>query len=247
MKEELHLRTEDHPEANGRKPRVGEQAYGLRFPLEDGRELVLSVGQSGFDTLTNLLFDMLSEAPSHNDGSTNLPMNTTPPKSSESLPTRGLPQYQCHKKVWALKIKEVNLHDPTGSEPPLEFAGGHLFFEKEGYSPMPFDAEFYRKHKPEAGCYWVQYEDGYTSISPAAVFEAGYTLTDHRLLNALHGNEKRKSMLWARVRGLVHAAPFCPYTVEDLLRMYQPYLEEFSTEGMEPREVRLLETLLSKL
>lgn len=74
MKEELHLRSEDHPEANGRIPVAGDHAYGLRFTLEDGRELVLSIGEQGFQTLTNLLFDMLTDAPSHNDGSTNVPV-----------------------------------------------------------------------------------------------------------------------------------------------------------------------------
>jgi hypothetical protein len=71
MKTELCLKTEDHPEALGRKPIEGESQYVLRFPLEDGRELVLSVGEKGFQTLTNLLIDMLSEAPSHGDGTTN--------------------------------------------------------------------------------------------------------------------------------------------------------------------------------
>lgn len=42
--------------------------------------------------------------------------------------------------------------------------------------PIPFDAEFYTKHKPEAGSYYVIYEDGYTSISPAKAFEDGYTI-----------------------------------------------------------------------
>lgn len=71
MKEELHFRTLDHPEANGRKPLVGETQYPLRFPLEDGRELVLNIGEKGFQILTNLLIDMLSNAASYNDGSTN--------------------------------------------------------------------------------------------------------------------------------------------------------------------------------
>lgn len=73
MKPELHLRTTDHPEANGRKPQPGEVEYPLRFPLDDGRELVLRIGQKGFETMTDLLVDMLSNAPSHNDGSTNVP------------------------------------------------------------------------------------------------------------------------------------------------------------------------------
>lgn len=62
MKIELALKTIDHPEANGRKPLAGEHEYPLRFPLEDGRELVLSIGEKGFQTLTNLLMDMLSNA-----------------------------------------------------------------------------------------------------------------------------------------------------------------------------------------
>jgi hypothetical protein len=73
MKTELHFRTVDHPEANGRKSKQGEAQYPMRFPLEDGRELVLTLGEAGFQTLTDLLMDMLSHAPSHNDGSTNLP------------------------------------------------------------------------------------------------------------------------------------------------------------------------------
>lgn len=65
----LILRTKCHPEANGRKPLLGESAYKLRFPLEDGRDVILEVGQIGFDIMTNHLMDMLSNAPSHTDES----------------------------------------------------------------------------------------------------------------------------------------------------------------------------------
>ncbi|WP_395734122.1 hypothetical protein [Prosthecobacter sp.] len=155
-----------------------------------------------------------------------------------------LPQYQCHKKVWALKIKAVQLHDPTGSNPPVEFAGGFLMPEDSRFNPIAFDADFYRKHEPVDGCYWVQYEDGYTSISPASAFESGYSLVDHRLANVLHGNDKRKTMLWRRDRGMDSGHD--PLSFEDLMRLYGPYLEAFSHENLEVREVRLLETLLSK-
>ena len=70
-KPELKFRTEDHPEANGREPKDGERGYTLRFPLEDGRELVVEIGQRGFDVTTNLLMDLLSGAPSYTDGTTN--------------------------------------------------------------------------------------------------------------------------------------------------------------------------------
>lgn len=72
MKVELRLRTIDHPEANGRKPISGEQAYEARFPLEDGRELVLAMGEHGFRQTTDLLLDMVTGAEPHNDGTTNI-------------------------------------------------------------------------------------------------------------------------------------------------------------------------------
>lgn len=80
--------------------------------------------------------------------------------------TRELPRYQCHKKVWALKIAHL-LANPRGVE---------LHFEDQGYAPMQFPAEWIDKHKVEAGGYFVWYDDGYKSYSPAAAFEAGYTL-----------------------------------------------------------------------
>jgi hypothetical protein len=95
---------------------------------------------------------------------------------NEGQTMAALPQYQCHKKVWALKVKQVLVHDPAGGDPGVEFAGGHLIFEDERYAPRPFDAKFWERHKPKDGDYWVQYEDGYQSMSPAAAFENGYTL-----------------------------------------------------------------------
>lgn len=71
MKEEITFLTDDHPEANGRKPQSGEVEYIMRFPLEDGRELVIRAGQKTFDVHTDLMIDMLSRRPSHSDGSTN--------------------------------------------------------------------------------------------------------------------------------------------------------------------------------
>lgn len=73
MKAELILRTEDHPEANGRQPQRGEQIYEARFPLEDGRELVLQMGKKGFEQTTDLLMDLITNAPPHHDGTTNIP------------------------------------------------------------------------------------------------------------------------------------------------------------------------------
>lgn len=61
------FRTLDHPECNGRKPQIGEQEYTLRFPTEDGKIIIIKMGQKGFDIVTNHLMDMLSNTPSHTD------------------------------------------------------------------------------------------------------------------------------------------------------------------------------------
>jgi len=87
-----------------------------------------------------------------------------------------LPTYRCHKRVQAVKIKEVSLHEPAGSDPPVEFSGGFIIHDLPSPGPIAFDADFWNKHKPRAGDYLVIYEDGYRSISPGKAFEDGYTL-----------------------------------------------------------------------
>lgn len=82
-----------------------------------------------------------------------------------------MPRYQCHKVVHALKIREVEV----GSEVPIgSFA--RLHFHENGYAPLVIDADFYYGRKPQVGGYYVVYEDGYQSFSPADAFESGYSL-----------------------------------------------------------------------
>ena len=87
---------------------------------------------------------------------------------------RELPRYQSHKKVWALKIKEVVMNN--ANVPNAETDGSAMIVpEDAGYAPFRVSAEYVSKHKPKAGGYWVQYEGGYQSWSPADAFESGYT------------------------------------------------------------------------
>lgn len=79
-------------------------------------------------------------------------------------PGTQLPQYQCHKKVWALKIKSVDIE------------GGVIYFEDARYAHIAPGQSYLAKHRPEAGGYYVVYEGNYKSYSPAAAFESGYTL-----------------------------------------------------------------------
>lgn len=84
-----------------------------------------------------------------------------------------MPQYLCHKKVWALKIAQIV--DPT--KPGNETDGSRMIVPAEaGFAPIRVDRDYVHKHSPQVGGYYVIYEDGYKSFSPAAAFESGYTL-----------------------------------------------------------------------
>jgi|GEM_PF-642057 len=87
--------------------------------------------------------------------------------SEMEKPKIEMPQYLCHKKVWALKIKRIQEHTEHIST---------LHFEDERYAPIDVDIDYLRKHEPEPGGYYVVYADGYNSYSPAKAFEEGYAL-----------------------------------------------------------------------
>ena len=81
-----------------------------------------------------------------------------------------IPTYQCHKRVQALRIKAV-VPNPRGYE---------LHFEDGRFCPIEVcSAWVEHKGAGVVGGYAVWYgDDGYLSWSPAAAFEAGYTLVD---------------------------------------------------------------------
>jgi hypothetical protein len=77
-----------------------------------------------------------------------------------------MPRYQSHKTVSALKIKKVHRDE----------WGIGLVFENPGFMLRAFTNDQLRnKPNPQDGWYLVVYKDGYTSFSPAAEFEEGYT------------------------------------------------------------------------
>lgn len=89
---------------------------------------------------------------------------------SEGMPAIEMPIYKCHKKVWALKIDRIKPRRPD------DVQDGALLIHPVGlFAPFWMDGDWCAKHKPEEGGYYVQYEDGYTSYSPAKAFEDGYT------------------------------------------------------------------------
>lgn len=86
-----------------------------------------------------------------------------------------MPQYKCHKVVSALKIEAV---DWSPSAPNEDSDGSQILTVEEPFAPIRVDYQYVRKHHPEAGGYYVVYQDGYKSFSPAEAFESGYALID---------------------------------------------------------------------
>lgn len=78
----------------------------------------------------------------------------------------GLPLWRCHKIVAAAKIVAIDA------------VIGLLQTESMGIGSgvdIAVDIAYLAKHSPQVGGYFVQYEDGYQSYSPAEAFESGYT------------------------------------------------------------------------
>jgi len=90
---------------------------------------------------------------------------------------REMPRYECHKMVWALKIKSILLDSDVAKITNRETTGGaRITPEESDYSPFEVNSDYMKKHNPQVGGYYVVYKDGYQSFSPADVFESGYTL-----------------------------------------------------------------------
>ena len=80
------------------------------------------------------------------------------------------PLYECHKQVRAIRIGSVDvLPAPYGSQ---------LVPADPAFPTIDVSAEWIAKHEPVAGGFFVVYDGGYTSFSPAEAFESGYTNVD---------------------------------------------------------------------
>lgn len=89
----------------------------------------------------------------------------SPEKSSTDLP-----RYKCHKEVSAAKIVDIKLSNQPSS------GVAALIVQPLSCSPIYVSQDYMAKHKPKVGGYYVRYDDGYESFSPADVFEQGYTI-----------------------------------------------------------------------
>lgn len=79
--------------------------------------------------------------------------------------TAELPKYKSHKIVEAVKITRIDQH-PNGS--------AVLFPEDPAYDAIEVPPEYMTRVPLTGEGYFVRYEDGYESWSPAEAFESGY-------------------------------------------------------------------------
>lgn len=79
--------------------------------------------------------------------------------------TAELPRWKCHKEVQAFKI--------TGIRVVPETLGAKALITGDGLE-VQVSGEYMKKHRPQIGGFYVIYDDGYQSFSPAPAFESGY-------------------------------------------------------------------------
>ena len=90
---------------------------------------------------------------------------TTEQTVGESIYSRStLPEFKCHKRVKAARIVEIVGHATLSVDLYLD----------NGLDPIGVTPEWFGKHCPQIGGYFVLYADGYQSYSPCGAFEEGY-------------------------------------------------------------------------
>jgi len=89
-------------------------------------------------------------------------------EKTQGIVKEWLPKYTCNKVVQALKIEDIHKNS----------IGGVSIIPVGIFKSFTVSPEYVAKHNPVVGGYFVLYEDGYESFSPAEAFENGYTLMD---------------------------------------------------------------------
>lgn len=96
------------------------------------------------------------------------------------------PTYQSHKRVQGFQIGNIHAQEKgtaDNTREELRYIGGVLVAQKTEYVLTSVAGEYhavvgddyFMKHEPYIGGYFVKYENGHESFSPADAFEDGYT------------------------------------------------------------------------
>jgi hypothetical protein len=83
-----------------------------------------------------------------------------------------LPRWKCHKVVSAARISRVMTESDGSGTLVLRLSPDDA--PVQSHTSVDKEAEWMERFKPAAGGYYVVYEDGYESFSPAKAFEDGY-------------------------------------------------------------------------
>jgi hypothetical protein len=88
----------------------------------------------------------------------------------------GMDTYVSHKTVHAMRIEQIVDGQEEINGEVVGFGTCNLIgTDRDGDVSINVPIEWVNHFKPEVGGYFVQYEDGYASYSPAEPFERGYT------------------------------------------------------------------------
>ena len=93
--------------------------------------------------------------------------------SDGSMQEVSLPEYVCHKVVRAAKIVSMGIGPEPGPDTPLGTRRG-IRLALGGAAHVDVSQLWVTSKTPQVGGYYVQYDDGYSSYSPAKAFEEGY-------------------------------------------------------------------------
>lgn len=83
-----------------------------------------------------------------------------------------MPRYISCKPVWALKIAAI---EPGPTLSSMEGGSWFLRFENTAYGLLEVSHDWVTKRGAQVGGYYIVYEDGYKTWSPADAFERGCT------------------------------------------------------------------------
>ena len=84
-----------------------------------------------------------------------------------------LPRWKCHKEVYADRIREIQEMDANSERASHDDSGLRWILDCAAFIVVTND--LIARGQPQVGDYFVQYDDGYLSWSPAKPFEDGYT------------------------------------------------------------------------
>ena len=91
----------------------------------------------------------------------------------ESQAAVALPRWRSHKEVYGDKITKILPADPQAERSSQDDTGIRWIIACGGIVTVTKD--LIARGAPSVGDYYVQYQDGYKSWSPAKAFEEGYT------------------------------------------------------------------------